>query len=103
MIFVPTREGATYWAIQFLIYTNLVFYTIVTFIFVFQCSPREKTWNAGVPGQCLNVNSVFFFSGAWNILSDISMLVLPIHSIFKLHLPTRRKIQVSAVFAVGLL
>lgn len=80
-----------------------VFYTNVTFIFVFQCSPREKIWNARVPGQCLNVNSIFFFSGAWNILSDISILVLPIHSIFKLHLPTRRKIQVSAVFAVGLL
>lgn len=102
-IFVPTRKDATYWAIHFLIWTNLFFYTIVTFVFIFQCSPREKIWNPRVSGKCLNTNLVFLISGAWNILSDVSILVLPIHSIFKLHLPLRRKIEVSAIFAIGLL
>ncbi len=41
--------------------------------------------------------------GAFGTLSDIYLLVIPIHSIFQLKLPTRRKIGVSAIFLVGIM
>lgn len=38
-----------------------------------------------------------------NLFLDLGMLITPIWAIFRLQLPTRRKLGVSAVFAVGLL
>ena len=41
--------------------------------------------------------------GVFGTLSDIYLLVIPIHSIFQLHLPLERKIGVSAIFTVGIM
>ena len=41
--------------------------------------------------------------GVFGTLSDIYLLVIPIQSIFQLHLPLRRKIGVSAVFMIGVM
>lgn len=38
-----------------------------------------------------------------NLFLDLGMLITPIWAIFRLQLPTRRKVGVSAVFAVGIL
>ena len=41
--------------------------------------------------------------GVFGTLSDIYLLVVPIRSVFQLHLPTRRKLGVSAIFMTGIM
>lgn len=41
--------------------------------------------------------------GVFGTISDIYLLVIPIHSIFQLKLPTERKIGVSAIFMIGIM
>lgn len=103
-IFIPNRRGAIYLVIQFILWTNVSFYTGCALVEIFRCNPREKIWHPYVPGHCLNTNaSVAITSGAWNVFSDVCILVLSIHSIWLLQMSLKRKIGVSAVFGTGLL
>ncbi|MCJ1350127.1 MAG: hypothetical protein MMC33_000108 [Icmadophila ericetorum] len=104
-IFVPTRAGnkLTFYSIHILIWTNLLLYFIDTFVEAFACTPREMIWNPFVTsGHCLNINANLVATASFNILSDFSIFALPLFVIWKLHLPTKEKIGVSAIFAVGL-
>ena len=55
------------------------------------------------PGHCINNEEVFVAGGTINVVSDFTILLLPIVEVWRLHMSTRRKIGVSAVFATGLL
>ena len=54
-------------------------------------------------GHCINIAAAIIFGGAMNLFLDLGMLITPIWAIFRLQLPMRRKVGVSAVFAVGIL
>ena len=102
-LFVPRQRSLIYWFIQLLIWSNLIFYLIDTFVLAFACTPRTKIWDPSVPGHCLNYNLNYIITGAWNIFSDFSILLLPLYSIWQLQLPMKKKLDVSAIFATGLL
>ena len=102
-IFVPNHTGKLYYTVQFIIWFNLLFYIASTLAEIFGCIPRKKIWEPTTPGRCVNTNVVVIATGAINIISDFSILVLPLSSIWGLQMPRRRKIALSAVFATGLL
>ena len=102
-IFVPNHKGKTYWWIHILIWTNLLFYTAVMLVQIMACLPREKLWNPKVPGRCINIPHLLVTVAAVNIVSDVSILVLPLGKVWQLRISARRKIGVSAVFAAGVL
>ncbi|MCJ1242663.1 hypothetical protein MMC14_010672 [Varicellaria rhodocarpa] len=101
-IFVPRQKNVIYWCIYIIIWLNLLFYLIDTFVVAFACSPREKIWNPTIPGHCVNNNLNFVVTGICNIVSDFSILLLPLYSIWLLQLPFKKKLAVSAIFATGL-
>jgi hypothetical protein len=70
---------------------------------IFACSPREKIWHPLIEGKCLDLASILISGAVVNIVSDFSILILPIYSVWQLQLNTARKIGVSSVFATGLL
>ena len=102
-IFAPTKRGFTFWAAHFLIWTNLMFYLAIFSVIVFQSTPREKIWNPARYGTRVRIDTVFIITGTWNVFSDVSILILPIREIWLLQMATRKKWQISAVFATGLL
>ena len=102
-IFVPGHKGMIFWIIQFAMWTNVCFYIAIAITLIFQCTPREKIWHPYVQGRCINIDVQIVTSGSWNVISDISLLVIPLHSIWLLQIPIKRKLGVSAVFATGLL
>ena len=102
-IFAPIRGGFTFWATHFLIWTNFMFYVAIFFVVIFECTPREKIWKPARQGTCVKINAVFITTGTWNVFSDLSILILPIRAIWLLQMATRKKWQISAVFATGLL
>ncbi|TVY83973.1 hypothetical protein LSUE1_G002987 [Lachnellula suecica] len=102
-IFSSTSRSFTYWLIHSTIWINFGFYLGLPFSVYFQCTPREKIWVPITPGTCINVEVYFVATGAFNILSDLTILVLPIWVIWHLQMPVKQKFGVSAVFATGTL
>ena len=102
-IFVPSKRGLIYIAIHILIWSNLIVYLFVFFWLIFACNPRGKIWNPTIPGHCLNPEANSIFSASWNMVSDFTILALPLYSIWSLKLPIKRKAGVSVIFTIGLM
>lgn len=75
------------------------------------CGPKGGTdrfsYLAGMAGKkChdptgyIQINNIMM--GAFNVCSDLYILIIPIPAILKLHLPSRKKIQVLMIFLTGL-
>ena len=65
--------------------------------------PRDKIFNPRLQGRCVNINDAVIVTACINIGSDVSIFVLPLARIWRLQMPLRRKVGVSAIFAFGLL
>lgn len=102
-IFVPYRSGKTYWAIHALIWANLMFYLACMLVGIMECLPRKKIWDPLVPGTCSNEFAILIAAAVINIVSDFSILILPIAKIWQLQITTARKWGISAIFGTGLL
>jgi hypothetical protein len=93
-----------YLAIHFIIWSDLIFYTIDTVLEIWSCHPREFIWNKLIlDGKCFNVSALMISTGGINVLSDFAILLLPIISTAKLQMPLKKKIAVMCVFGTGLL
>lgn len=104
-IFVPRKtRNMMYLASHALIWTNLVFYLISTFLEIFACNPIAKAWNPLITtGHCINVLALNVAASSINSLSDLAILILPQVSIWRLQMSLKRKLQTSAVFLIGIL
>ncbi|KAL3481649.1 ribosomal protein L36e-domain-containing protein [Aspergillus californicus] len=101
-VFAPTRQGNTYRVILLLISFNLAFYLANFFMKAFQCSPRAKIWDENTPGHCININIPILVTAVINVASDLMMLCVPIICVWRLHMTTKRKVGISAIFAAGI-
>lgn len=80
------------------------FYLVDTAFEIAMCSPRGKIWNPLMTtGHCYNSNASFQATGVFNVISDFVMLFLPMPALWKLQMPTRRKILMMTVFGMGFL
>ncbi|KAF9741478.1 integral membrane protein [Paraphaeosphaeria minitans] len=68
---------------------------------IFGCKPIQAFWTLKHPFTCLDQSTVWFFNGAMNILTDLSIIVLPMPVIRKLNLPPRQKQALIGIFAIG--
>ena len=102
-IFVPQRRGNRYYTILTLVGINVVFFTILMFLEIFECVPRQKIWSPILPGKCVDIEKTFVATGVINVCDDFSILILPLFWVWKLHIPTKRKTGISLIFATGLL
>ena len=81
-----------------------VWYTITTFVTIFACSPREAFWNPLITGyRCLNNDTGAIVSCAFNVVSDMTILMFPVRAVCKLKIPARNKVRIVLLFAIGLL
>ncbi|KAI0529835.1 hypothetical protein GGR58DRAFT_285465 [Xylaria digitata] len=103
LFFSHRKKNITYKAIEALIWANLLFYVATTFLFLFICTPREKIWNSTVEGHCLSHTDLVVTTPAINLLSDVTILLIPIAEVYKLQIPLKTKLNTVAIFAVGLL
>ena len=102
-IFVITKRNGRWYFLQILIWLNTIFFTISMFLEIFQCVPRAKIWNPLVSGACINISKTFVATAAINVVSDLSILILPIFWVLQLHMPFRRKLGIVAILGTGIL
>ncbi|KAF2011092.1 hypothetical protein BU24DRAFT_427301 [Aaosphaeria arxii CBS 175.79] len=101
-IFTKHQRNFNYYAVHTLLACNFLVYLALFFAFIFACWPREKIWHPHLYGRCISTNASIIATSAINILSDFTILFLPLLSISRLQLPLKKKIGVSTVFAIGL-
>ncbi len=89
--------------IDAVMWLNALFYFADTFIEIFQCVPRSKIFNPQEHGRCVNNNYAIIITACINILSDMSIFVLPLVKIWRMQMPVRRKVGISTIFAFGFL
>ncbi|KAL2824196.1 hypothetical protein BJY01DRAFT_263066 [Aspergillus pseudoustus] len=102
-IFVVGRKGVLFWLHETLLWTNIPCYLAIMLSFILACVPREKLWQPELPGHCISSNGSLIASSALNVVSDVTMLLLPLMVIIRLQLPPRTKIVLGVVFGTGVL
>lgn len=69
---------------------------------IFQCLPVTAIWDKTVKhATCIDSKAFWFSYAMINIVSDVTILALPIPQILKLHLSWRTKLELIAVFMMG--
>ncbi|KAK4198522.1 integral membrane protein [Triangularia verruculosa] len=77
-------------------------YITAIFVTIFQCILVQKAYMPYMTGgYCVDNINWLLGSSIPNIIQDIMILFLPVHEIWKLHLPRPQKIGISAVFLLG--
>ncbi|RYP73223.1 hypothetical protein DL770_007811 [Monosporascus sp. CRB-9-2] len=80
---------------------NAAHMVAVLFIIVLQCIPIEKTWDFSVPGRCVDRPILFTTISAFNILTDLLILALPLKIFIGLKIPRCTKIALMFLFLLG--
>ncbi|TAQ86649.1 hypothetical protein B7494_g5035 [Chlorociboria aeruginascens] len=102
--FSPTRSGPVYIACQSLIWINLAFYTATFISLAVECMPTKRIWDPLITsGYCINTGALLISMGVISVVSDLTILILPIWAIHHLRMSRKLKLGISAIFATGLL
>lgn len=96
-LFRGNKKDSVYWTIQALIWANLIFYFSIFFCFIFACRPRAKLQNPEIPGGCINNDASILATSVINIVSDFSILLLPVFAVWKLKMTIKRKLAIAAI------
>lgn len=67
------------------------------------CSPINFNWNRSIEGTCAHTTAVEIFSAAFNMVLDVWVVWLPLPILWQLQMPKKKKLGISATFALGLL
>ncbi|KAF2635513.1 hypothetical protein P280DRAFT_461661 [Massarina eburnea CBS 473.64] len=97
----PTSRQLT-WALMVLV---TCFGIGNTFAMAFQCWPIPffwDGWRGEMAGACtVDVRLFGFIRGAIEIVLDLTILSLPLPTLYRLQMSTRKKLQVMSMFCVG--
>lgn len=63
----------------------------------------DAAWRSRAHSSGPTETSLSLAQGIFGMISDIYLLVIPIQMVSRLHLPTRRKVGICAVFATGIM
>lgn len=67
------------------------------------CTPFAKNWNPLLPGHCASQNVAFSTIGAFNLITDVMIMALPVRFIWKLQMSTATKMALFSIFGLGIL
>lgn len=103
-IFVLNRtRNLFFWALVTVGVLNIVVSILAIILSVASCVPMQKIWMPWIEGRCFAREAADLVSAWSNLVVDLAIIILPQREIWKLHMPTRRKVGVSLTFSVGLL
>ncbi|KAF2087454.1 hypothetical protein K490DRAFT_73821 [Saccharata proteae CBS 121410] len=85
-------------------FLNAIYPIIMWSVMGAACKPVSFYWNSYIgytDGKCINVNQFFLALGITNMLNDVLILIIPIPQVWRLQLPTKKKISVVAILLLG--
>lgn len=88
-------------AVYILVAANLMYFTGVLIDFAAICRPFSFYWRSDIKGRCGNIQLGLLVIAIFNLILDFLLILLPMPVLWKLKMPTTRKIGVSIVFSMG--
>ena len=77
----------------------------IFFANVFQCTPFMAAFDPDVvmslSNKCINLQAMFYGTLGTAFILDLIILILPLHVIWRLRLPTRQKYELTAILSLG--
>lgn len=92
--------------VYLLILANVVYGILFVILTIVQCVPvygAWTRWDGSFEGQCIDINLYGWISAALNIFLHITTIVLPVPEVLKLVLSSMQKVQILAMFSLGLI
>lgn len=77
------------------------FYIAITIAKIFECQPRDKIWNASLPGHCIEISMILNISGGFSTITDYIILLLPVQAVYQLNITPQKRILVILAFTFG--
>ena len=71
------------------------------FTVVFQCYPIQANWDPAVSGRCIDFGSCVLAFGICNIVSDFTILALPLPVLWRLQVSRNQKWVLVGLFLSG--
>ncbi|KAL8735269.1 MAG: hypothetical protein Q9181_002881 [Wetmoreana brouardii] len=68
---------------------------------LFLCRPISYNWDGSIDGHCGDVSANCLAAEGINTLTDILILILPMPTIWRLHVPLHSKFILSLIFGLG--
>lgn len=65
------------------------------------CQPISYAYNPTPGGHCGNILALQTFTAYWNLLADVTVVVLPMPILWSLKITTQKKIGLSIVMGMG--
>lgn len=97
---VVTKFRVALWISAFIVIGFWIPCTILAFL---GCQPFERNWDKSIPGSCVDLYSFFRYNGIANLAIDFLILLLPLPMVWRLKAPVRQRIELTGIFALGLL
>ncbi|CCF33567.1 integral membrane protein [Colletotrichum higginsianum] len=69
---------------------------------IWQCTPIPRAWDKSIPGTCISLTMNWYANAGFSIATDILIMALPQHVLWKSKLPINQKRALMVVFALGL-
>jgi hypothetical protein len=66
-----------------------------------QCVPLKMLWDQTAKGSCVDIVTFYFANAGIHISTEFIIYVLPIPTLWSLHLPTRQKLGLCALMGIG--
>ncbi|KAB5578149.1 hypothetical protein GE09DRAFT_1088676 [Coniochaeta sp. 2T2.1] len=70
-------------------------------IVIFNCNPVNRFWDTSVPGYCIPNLPFWYINAAGNIVTDVTIFVLPLPVLRHLNLQRPQKILLIGIFSIG--
>lgn len=67
----------------------------------FLCNPPQKKWYTDIKGHCNDMVTMYVSIVAGDLVTDLIIIVLPMPTLWGLHMPWSRKIPIVFAFGLG--
>ena len=67
------------------------------------CVPLRKLWTPEIDGQCFDDTILLLMDCGVSVISDFTILIMPIPLIWDLHINIKRKMELTTIFGFGIL
>ncbi|KAH7244500.1 uncharacterized protein BKA55DRAFT_516221, partial [Fusarium redolens] len=104
-VFVPgdKTKSPFWWRAMVIISFRCIWGITCIVLLNLQCRPHNAIWEFYVPSQCYSLPKAMLTSASVQVISDIAMILLPQHIIWKLQMRWQRKVDIAIIFGVGII
>lgn len=104
-VFVPIDKARNlFWITCWMVITLQCVWGLLCIILLnLQCRPHEAIWKFYIPSKCYSLPEVMLTSASVQVISDLTMFILPQRIIWNLQMSWPKKIGISIIFGVGIL